>query len=297
MHWEFQKKTLLKCLKKGENDMLEVKNLEKNYKSFSLKKVSFSLEEGCVMGLIGKNGSGKTTLISCILNLVIKSGGVCTVFQTENNLLTSEQKEDIGVVFDEIHFPEKLKVKEVGQFCRFAYKNWDKEKFNNFLIDYDLNLNKKIYELSKGMKMKLQLAVAFSHNPKLLILDEATSGLDPIVRDELLDYIFEFVRDGKHSVLISSHILSDIEKVADVVTYIDDGKILISDYKDNLIEKYCIIKGGDSILNNIAKSDILGVKHGEYGIEACVLKDSVKNMNYDKVTLEDIMIFSDRKDS
>ena len=139
--------------------------------------------------------------------------------------------------------------------------------------------------------MKLQLAVAFSHNPKLLILDEATSGLDSIVRDELLDSLFEFVRDGKHSVLMSSHILSDIEKISDVITYIDNGKLIFSEYKDDLLEKYCIIKGDESILNGIAKCDILGVKQGHYGIEACVSRNSFKGENFDKPTLEDIMIF------
>lgn len=274
--------------------MLNVKNIEKNYKSFSLNKISFELEEGCVMGLIGKNGSGKTTLISTILNLAIKDGGICTIFGTENNKLSAEQKEDIGVVFDEIHFPENFYVKEVRKFCSLVYKNWDNKKFDELTALYNIDILKKISELSKGTKMKLQLAVAFSHNPKLLILDEATAGLDPIVRDELLDTIFEFVRDGKHSVLMSSHILSDIEKVADVVTYIDDGKVLLSGYKDELIEKYCIIRGDESILNNFAKCEILGVKRGEYGIEACVVRNAVRNMDFDKITLEDIMIFSSK---
>ena len=270
--------------------MLKVKNLEKNYKSFNLN-MTFDLEEGCIMGLIGKNGSGKTTLISTILNIIVKDSGSCIIFGMENNKLTPIQRENIGIVFDEIHFPDNFKIYEIEKFCSLVYKHWDTNLFRKLLADYEIEIIKEVSELSKGMKMKLQLAVAFSHNPKLLILDEATSGLDPIVRDELLDSLFEFVRDGKHSVLMSSHILSDIEKISDVITYIDNGKLIFSEYKDDLLEKYCIIKGDESILNEIAKCDILGVKQGHYGIEACVSRNSFKGENFDKPTLEDIMIF------
>lgn len=172
--------------------MLRVKNLEKNYEKFNLN-VTFDLEEGCIMGLIGKNGSGKTTLISTILNIIVKDGGSCTIFGIENNKLTPLQREDIGIVFDEIHFPDNFKIYEIEKFCSLVYKNWNAKIFEKLIADYEIEIVKEVKELSKGMKMKLQLAVAFSHNPKLLILDEATSGLDPIVRDELLDSLFEFV--------------------------------------------------------------------------------------------------------
>ena len=258
--------------------MLKIKNLEKNYKNFNLN-MTFDLEEGCIMGLIGKNGSGKTTLISTILNIIVKDGGSCMIFGTENNKLTPIQREDIGIVFDEIHFPDNFKIYEIEKFCSLVYKHWDTSLFRKLLADYEIEIIKEVSELSKGMKMKLQLAVAFSHNPKLLILDEATSGLDPIVRDELLDSLFEFVRDGKHSILMSSHILSDIEKISDIITYIDNGKLIFSEYKDDLLEKYCIVRGDERILNGIAKCDILGVKQGHYGIEACINRNSFKGEN------------------
>ncbi len=273
--------------------MLKLENLSKKYEKFELKNISFELEKGSIMGLIGKNGAGKTTLISTILDLSRKTSGSCKIFGTENNLLTPDQKENIGIVFDELHFPKDMKMKEIQKLCSLLYKTWDNQKFRQLLFEYDITgkFNEPIKNLSKGMKMKLQFAIALSHDTKLLILDEATAGLDPIIKDQILDYLFDFVSDGKKSVLMSSHILSDIEKIADTICYIDYGKVILSGYKDELLEKYCIIKGEENEIYKLGSENILGLKRSKYYCEALVEKENAKDLEYDIPTIEDIMIF------
>lgn len=205
------------------NAILQVENLTKQYADFKLDHVSFSVPKGTIMGLIGENGAGKSTTINAILDLIHKDDGTVTFWGQELSS-TKQIKEDVGVVFDGINFYETLTPAKVGKIAGAAYKQWDGHLFQDYLKRFQLPADKEIKSLSKGMKMKLCIAVALSHNPKLLILDEATSGLDPVMRDDILDVFLEFVQDENHSILMSSHITTDLEKVADYITFIHQGK-------------------------------------------------------------------------
>lgn len=212
--------------------ILQVENLSKQYTGFTLDNVSFSIPKGTIMGLIGENGAGKSTTINAILDLIKKDGGTVTFWGQQ--LSSSKQlKEDIGVVFDGINFYDTLTPAKVGKISAAAYKQWDEYLYQDFLKRFQLPADKEIKTLSKGMKMKLCIAVALSHKPKLLILDEATSGLDPVMRDDILDVFLEFVQDENHSILMSSHITTDLEKVADYITFIHQGKVLFAKQKMN----------------------------------------------------------------
>ena len=205
--------------------ILQVNNLTKQYTDFTLDRVSFSVQKGTIMGLIGENGAGKSTTINAILNLIRKDEGSVTFWGQE--LSSSKQlKEDVGVVFDGINFYETLTPAKVGKIASAAYKQWDAHLYQDYLKRFQLPVDKEIKSLSKGMKMKLSIAVALSHKPKLLIMDEATSGLDPVMRDDILDVFLDFVQDENHSILMSSHITTDLEKIADYITFIHQGKVL-----------------------------------------------------------------------
>ena len=223
-------------------NVLVVRNLSKRYDEFQLKNVSFSLPKGCIMGLVGENGAGKSTTIKLILNLINRDGGSVSIFGKDN--LTHEKtiKEDLGVVFDESSFPDNLNAKNISLVMKNVYKNWDEGLFYSYLKRFALPAQKKVKDYSRGMKMKLAIAAALSHHPKFLILDEATSGLDPMVREEILDIFLEFIQDEEHSILLSSHIISDLEKIADYVTFIHRGEVLFSEAKDQLLEEYGILK-------------------------------------------------------
>lgn len=229
----------------GDN-ILEIKNLSKNFKDFSLNNLNLIIPRGVIMGLIGENGAGKSTTINCILNEIGKSTGEIYIFGKDHIVAETKIKDKIGVVFDENHFPDIFTPKEVGKCMSGIFSNWEWSTYNNYLKQFELPENKNIKDFSKGMKVKLAFSVALSHRAEFLILDEATSGLDPIIRDDILDILIDFVQNENHSVLVSSHITSDLEKIADYITFLHKGKIVFSYLKDDLIDNYGIISCGAS---------------------------------------------------
>lgn len=219
------------------DNILEVNNLCKTYDSFSLKNINLELPKGTIMGLVGENGAGKSTTIKAILNLIHTSDGLVKIFGLDMKEKEIEIKEDIGVVLDEGFFSEYLTPTDINNILSGIYKNWSEELFFKYLEDFKLPKDKISKEFSTGMKMKLKIATALSHKPKLLILDEPTSGLDPIARQDILDIFQEFIQDDEHSVLVSSHITSDLENIADYISFINNGEIVLSKTRDELIDK------------------------------------------------------------
>ena len=273
--------------------MLRLQHVSKNYCDFLLNDISFELPEGMIMGLIGENGAGKTTCLSAILSSIHYEGKI-TLFNKNVQDLSMIEKQDIGSVMDENCFSDHLTITDIEKICRSLFVNWDQSLFFQYCNDHHLPIKKKIKEFSKGMRMKLNIFTALSHHPKCLILDEATSGLDPVARDELLEVFYDFVKDGKHSILMSSHILSDIEKIADSITYISQGEVIFSEPKDDLLEKYVIVRCTEDKLKEIDESSVLGVRRYGYGIEVCLEKQAVKEMKSESVTLDDVMVFASR---
>lgn len=271
---------------------IKISNLSKKYSDFSLDNISIELPKGCIMGFIGENGAGKSTTIKLILDLIHRDNGNITVLGKDNKKELILIKENIGVVMDECFFPENISAKNINLIMKNIYKTWDEKKFTKLVKNFNLPENKIVKEYSKGMKMKLSIAVALSHDSKLLILDEATSGLDPIVRDEILDVFLEFIQNEEHSIFISSHIISDLEKVCDYITFIHKGKIIFSETKDSLLENYGILKCSLEDFKNIDKSIVKGSRKNSFGVEALVLQDKIKgNYVIDKASIEDIMLF------
>ena len=274
--------------------ILQVENLTKQYPDFTLDHVSFSVPKGTIMGLIGENGAGKSTTINAILDLINKDDGTVAFWGQE--LSSSKQiKENIGVVFDGINFYETLTPTKVGKISSAAYKQWDEHLYKEYLKRFQLPVDKEIKTLSKGMKMKLCIAVALSHKPKLLILDEATSGLDPVMRDDILDIFLEFVQDANHSIMMSSHISTDLEKVADYITFIHQGKVIFSKRKDELRYHYGIIRCGAAVFDQIDKEDVLAYRKEDYQWNVLVAekekaKRKYKNAVVDDATIDDILL-------
>lgn len=280
-----------------EKNAIEILNLNKKYQDFSLKDISFKVPEGSIVGIIGENGAGKTTIIKCILNIIPKDSGEITILEKEE--LSKNIKEQIGVVFEGSNFPEELNAKEINNSLKKIYKNWDEEKYYGLLYKLKIPLNQKIKYYSKGMKMKLSILIALSHDTNLLILDEATNGLDPIVRVEILDILLDFIQDEKHTILMSSHITSDLEKIADYIVLIKNGKVLLETKKDNLIYEYGIIKCKNEQFEKIEKDDIITYikKDNLYEILINDIKEKKKkysNFTIDKVTLDTIMLMYEK---
>lgn len=271
---------------------LKLDNVSKVYTDFKLEHVNINLPQGCIMGFIGENGAGKSTTIKLILDLIQRDEGTITILGKDNKTELRSVKENIGVVMDESNFPENLNAVEINKILKKTYKTWDENKFYNLLQSFSILQNKSIKDYSRGMKMKLSIAVSLSHDSKILILDEATSGLDPIVRDEILDIFLDFIQDETHSIFISSHIISDLEKVCDYITFIHKGKIVFSESKDDLIDNYGIIKCTEEDLKKIDSNFIKGIRKNKFGVEALVLKNKIKeNFVMEKAKIEDIMIF------
>ncbi len=271
---------------------LEIKGLTKKYVDFTLDHVSFSLPAGCIMGLIGENGAGKSTIIKLILNLIHNDGGEVRVF---GNILNDSQiriKENIGVVFDESGFPDNLCINDINIIMQNIYTTWDKNRFMKYTTKFALPERKAVKDYSRGMKMKLSIAVALSHDSKLLILDEATSGLDPIIRDEILDVFLEFIQDETHSILISSHIISDLEKICDYITFVHNGRLFFCEGKDTLKNMYGILKCSSSQFEQLDKNIVKGYRKNSFGVEALVLKNKASaDLIVDPASIEDIMLF------
>lgn len=271
---------------------LELKNVGKNYGDFSLKDISIELPCGCIMGLVGENGAGKSTTIKLILDMAKRDSGEVLLWGQSNRIRLNELKEDIGVVLDEAYYPEQLNIKELNLFLKNTYRDWDREEFFRLVRRFSLPEQKKFKDFSRGMKMKTAIAAALSHKARLLILDEATSGLDPVVRDEILDIFSEFTRDEQNSVLISSHIISDLEKICDYIAYISDGRLLFCEEKDRLLEEYAILRCPADEIKDYEKSAVVSVKTSRYGAEALVRRDRMpKGARTEPADIEQIVLF------
>lgn len=270
---------------------LEIENLTKSYKDFKLDGLSLTLPEGCILGLIGENGAGKSTVIKLVLNMIKKEAGSVKIFGRDNEKNISDIKEDIGVVMDEAGIPDCLNAKEVGKIMKNTFRNWDDAYYNRLLEKLDLPMSKKFKEFSRGMKMKLGIAAAMSHDPKLLILDEATSGLDPVVRDQVVEMLYDFTREENHSILISSHIVSDLEKLCDYIAFIQKGKLLLFEEKDRILEEYGIIHCTEPQLSELDSKAVIHKKITPYGAEALVKRREIPNsVNISPVTVEELFL-------
>ena len=275
-------------------NILEAKNLCKKYNQFELKNVNLTLPKGMIMGLIGENGAGKTTTIKSILNLTNSTGEI-NIFGLNVKKYDKKIKQDIGVVLNENFFSEYLNPKDINKIMKNIYKNWDEKLYFKYLEDFKLPQNKISKEFSSGMKMKLKIAVALAHHPKLLILDEPTSGLDPVARSEILGIFQDFIQNGENSILVSSHITSDLEHIADYITFINDGEIVLSKTRDELLEEYGIVKCNKAEFEKINKKDYVKYKVNRYEYDVLVENKSEFKRKYDfnvidKPTLEDIML-------
>lgn len=271
---------------------LEVKGLSKKIGKFKLQNISFELAQGTVMGLIGQNGAGKSSIIRCILNLLKKASGEIFIFDKDHAQFETEIREDLGIVFDELHVPDSLTAIDLDKIYQKVYKRWDSAFFFSQLDRFDVAKYDKVKNLSRGMKMKLAIILALSHHPKLLLLDEPTSGLDPVVRDEMLDVLLDFMEDETHSILFSSHITSDLEKIADTITFIHKGEMLFTEAKDSLLYDYGLWKGSREQATEIPAYAIVGKRPGTFGMELLVKRECVSPaFPLDKPTIEEIMVF------
>ena len=280
---------------------IEIRDLTKKYDGFTLDKVSFSVPKGSIMGFIGQNGAGKTTTINALLNIVQKDGGEIRLLGLDNKKDEYEVKKQIAAVFDELPFDDRLNAVSIDKVLSEIFEEWSSETFFNYLDRFALPRKKKFGKFSKGMKMKLQIASALSHNAKLLIMDEATTGLDPVVRNEILDIFLEYLQNEDHTILMSSHITSDLDKVADSVTFIDKGKVLISGYKDDILDSHGILKCTKDDYKDIAPEDIVSARLNDFGAEVMVSDKAECSRRYsgaviDPASLEDIMIYYVNRD-
>ena len=268
---------------------LEIRSLQKHRKGFSLDGINLTLPAGCIMGLIGENGAGKTTTIKLMLDMIRKDGGTVRILGKDSAEIS---KEDIGVVLDEVGLPTCLTACQVDKIMSKAYTQWSSDEFFAYLKRLNVPENKAFSALSRGMKMKLGIACALSHKAKLLILDEATSGLDPAVRDEVIDILLDFTRDEEHSVLISSHIVSDLEKICDYIAFLHKGRLMLCEEKDRLYEQYGIIHCDEKTLSAIEPSAVIGKRVSAFGVEAIVRRDTVpEGVSIAPVGIEELFVF------
>ena len=271
---------------------LEIRNLTKLYPGFTLDDLNLTLPSGCIMGLIGENGAGKSTTIKLILDIIHKDSGSITILGKDNTDGIELTKEDIGVVMDEVGIPECFTVKQVGNVMRHTFRNWDDAEYSRLVQKLALPDKKQFKEFSRGMKMKLGIAIALSHNAKLLILDEATSGLDPVVRDEVVEMLSDFTRDENHSILISSHIVSDLEKLCDYIAFIHKGKLLLCEEKDQLLSEYGLIHCTTEELQRIPAEAIKYKKENPYGVEVMVQRSAIpSSVNVSPISIEELFVF------
>ena len=282
--------------------IIEVQGLCKDYGGFALDHVDLTLPGGTILGLIGENGAGKTTTIKALLGLIHRDSGSVKLFGREVTAGAPALLEDVGVVLDELSFHDPLKVPQVGRILAGVYRSWDSGLFDSLVDRFQLPRDRKLKEFSKGMRMKLSIATALAHHPRLLLLDEATAGLDPVVRSELLDLFLDFIQDEDHAILLSSHITSDLEKVADYVTYLHQGRVALHGAKDELLDTYGRLVCARADLAAVDPALLAGTRVGQFGCEALV-KDRLAfrrrypELTVDPVTLEDIMVFTVRGDA
>lgn len=274
---------------------LVVNGLTKQYKDFTLDGVSFAVPCGTIVGLVGENGAGKSTTMNAILGLIQKDAGTIEIFGKQDAQIDNAVRNRIGVVFDGNNFPDVLTARQLSNIFKKLYAEWDEGEYSALLQKISLPLDKKIKEFSKGMKMKLSIAVALSHHSQLLILDEATSGLDPVVRDDILDMFLEFVQDEGHSILVSSHITSDLEKVADYIVFIHQGKVVFVKPKDELRYQYGVLRCGKAQFEEIDRADMVAWRRQDYEWEVLVADREAARRKYpkavvDPATIDEIML-------
>lgn len=271
---------------------LEIKDLCKKYDSFTLDHLNLTLPSGCIMGLIGENGAGKSTTIRLILNMIEQDSGSVTILGRDNKKNLKLTKEDVGIVLDEVGIPECLTAVQMGKIMKNMYKKWDEKAYSENLQKLSIPKDRRFKDFSRGMKMKLGIAIALSHHARLLLLDEATSGLDPVVRDEVTDIFNEFTRDENHAILISSHIVSELEKICDYIAFLHKGKLLLCEEKDILREEYGIIRCSVSDFSKIPSSAVIGKRENTYGVEAIVKRKNIPaSMEISIVDIEQLFIF------
>ncbi|MCH5353912.1 MAG: ABC transporter ATP-binding protein [Acutalibacter sp.] len=271
---------------------LELKNLSKTYPGFLLDHLNLTLPSGCIMGLIGENGAGKSTTIKLVLDMIHKDSGTITILGKDNEDSIHLTKEEIGVVMDEVGIPDCLTVKQVGKVMKNTFRCWDNDEYSRLTAKLRLPDKKPFKEFSRGMKMKLGIAIAMSHNSKLLLLDEATSGLDPVVRDEVIEMLLDFTRDEDHSILISSHIVSDLEKLCDYVAFLHEGKLLLCEEKDQLLSEYGLIHCTAEELQTLPPQAVRYKKENPYGIEAMVQKSAMpRGAKISPISIEELFLF------
>ena len=276
-------------------NILEIKNLSKKYNGFELRNVNIELPKGIIMGFIGENGAGKTTTIKSILNIINRDSGEIKIFGLDNKENERKIKEDIGVVLDDSFLSEYLNPADINKIMKNIYKNWDEKLYFKYIEDFKLPKEKISKEYSSGMKMKLKIAVALAHHPKLLILDEPTSGLDPVARNEILDIFQEFIQDENKGIFVSSHITSDLEHIADYITFINNGEIIFTKTRDDLLENYGIVKCSEEQFKKIDKKDYIKYKKNRYEYDVLIEDKYEFKKKYDisvidKPSLEDIML-------
>lgn len=273
-------------------DAITLDHVTKHYPGFSLEDVSFTLPAGCILGLAGENGAGKSTTLRLIMDAAARDGGRIRVLGQDNQSPDFRAvKEDIGVVLDEAYFPENMNALQVGRMMALTYRRWDAACYAGYLQQFGLPEKKPFQQYSRGMRMKLAIAVALSHKAKLLILDEATSGLDPVVRDEILGLFFTFTREPDHSILLSSHILSDLEKVCDYIAFLHNGRLILCEEKDRLLEEYGILQGHDAV-ESLAPDAVVAASRSPYGVRALVRRDRLPaGFVTDPAGIEDILLF------
>lgn len=279
------------------NNAIETRGLTKHFKDFTLDSLDLELPEGCILGLIGENGAGKTTAIKLLLGILKPDSGTASVLGQDISGDMSRLKEDIGVVLDEPGLPEKLTLRQLEKIMPSIYKSWSREDFSHYIRRMELPEDKPYKEFSRGMKMKLGLVLALSHKPRLLLLDEATSGLDPVVRDSVTDLLLDFTRDKGHSVLISSHIVSDLEKLCDYIAFLHKGKLMLLEEKDALMEEYGLLQCSRDVAERIDPSAIIGRRDNPYGSRLIVRTDALpRGTKTQPVSIEELFVFMVKED-
>ena len=272
---------------------IEIRGLSKHYKDFTLDNLDLDLPYGCVLGLVGENGAGKSTTIRLIMDALERDGGSVSVLGMDNKSREfRDLKEDIGVVLDETFVPEVINARQLGKIMAGTYKNWDQSAYENWLKRFDLPTGKKFKDYSRGMTMKLGIAAALSHHARLLLLDEATGGLDPMVREELLEVFADFAAEDGNAVLLSSHIVSDLERICDYIAFLHKGRLVLCEEKDVLLDKYGILKCTREQFGNIPAEAVHGKRVGTYGVEALVERAFMpRDAVVDRANLEDIILY------
>ena len=278
-------------------NILELQQVSKTFSksNFTLDNVSFSLPYGAILGFVGENGAGKTTTIGCILNTITKDGGSVKLFGREMQDADTDIREKIGVVYDGDNFPGHWSAEQLSKVMQGFYTDWDDELFSKYLEEFQLPPKQRIKHYSRGMTMKLAIAAALSHHPQLLILDEATSGLDPIMRDEMLDVFLDFVQEEDHSILLSSHITSDLEKAADYITFIHNGRLIMTASKNDLVYNYAVMRCKESQFLALGRSDMIAYRKRDFQIDVLVsdgkeAQRKYKDVVVDHVSLDEIML-------